>query len=613
MRNIGDSVIKSNINLNPTKRARREIADIFEAIHKHDVNAVRDILSNDINVIYNIDQEGNTPLHKAAEIGSNIFDIIKILVEHGSNLNEYNYYGSLPFDVAEEPEIQSYLKNNNPRHPKTTKMHIAFHDKNFEKIMQYIDNNYELNTPDLDGFTPLHLAIMLSDSEITEKLINKGALLNVRDRAGNAPIHYNYNETIQEILERHKALLPDAYPPAIDLLNTSLHKAAENGNLAAIRKILEKKPFLLNSTNRKLETPLYNAILSRNAESVLELIQQGADLKVTNFKMQTPLEYALFFMEYKTVIQLVKHGAPVNANLFTLPNRPLHIAVEENQLDLVKTLIEYGADINDVSDSGNTPLHIAVDNSKNNKTSEKIAHFLLENGAQPDLVTDDHLNIVDLAKSSVNGQLKHNIFSKELKKFVEINKKHLEHLSAHFAKIIRSEQEKARNLNKKFLVLLGELHGYFDIYQVEKRMLSILKQAGIKNLYTEKDTSEASFPIEYIAQKDGMTITGIDDHPERETANLKERNIIISNHIHKKNADAVFITGCHHLYGLLADEHTKIDPQRFYTLAFNLASIRDHIDFPDLESTFSKDPTEVVQTTLSDEYFSPINSLKKNR
>ncbi|WP_353289127.1 ankyrin repeat domain-containing protein [Wolbachia endosymbiont (group A) of Pogonocherus hispidulus] len=57
-------------------------------------------------------------------------------------------------------------------------------------------------------------------------------------------------------------------------------------------------------------------------------------------------------------------------------NTPLHLAVEEGNLEAVKHLIEKGAGINAVNRYGYTPLRIAA-----YKGSTDIAVYLVEKGA----------------------------------------------------------------------------------------------------------------------------------------------------------------------------------------------------------------------------------------
>uniref|UniRef100_UPI00398F2D69 protein phosphatase 1 regulatory subunit 27-like n=1 Tax=Pristiophorus japonicus TaxID=55135 RepID=UPI00398F2D69 len=62
----------------------------------------------------------------------------------------------------------------------------------------------------------------------------------------------------------------------------------------------------------------------------------------------------------------------------------LHEAVLSGNLDCVKLLIKYGADVHQRDENGWTPLHMACSDGHTD-----IAKYLLSQGAQVDMVNDD--------------------------------------------------------------------------------------------------------------------------------------------------------------------------------------------------------------------------------
>ena len=61
-------------------------------------------------------------------------------------------------------------------------------------------------------------------------------------------------------------------------------------------------------------------------------------------------------------------------------NMPLHTAVKEEKLDIVKSVLEYGCDVNSRNNNRETALHLAAKRQKLN-----IMHTLLMEGANPNL------------------------------------------------------------------------------------------------------------------------------------------------------------------------------------------------------------------------------------
>ncbi len=63
----------------------------------------------------------------------------------------------------------------------------------------------------------------------------------------------------------------------------------------------------------------------------------------------------------------------------------LHVAVINYDYEITKLLVELGAEINCIDNSGNTPLEYAV--GKADEKSRKIAKYLIDKGADLDLKT----------------------------------------------------------------------------------------------------------------------------------------------------------------------------------------------------------------------------------
>jgi ankyrin repeat protein len=80
------------------------------------------------------------------------------------------------------------------------------------------------------------------------------------------------------------------------------------------------------------------------------------------------------------VRELIAQGFAVNAFEDDLPNTPLHYASMEGHLEVMKALIDAGADVNAHDDLriGNTPLREVAGNC-----SYEVAKLLIDAGADP--------------------------------------------------------------------------------------------------------------------------------------------------------------------------------------------------------------------------------------
>lgn len=82
-------------------------------------------------------------------------------------------------------------------------------------------------------------------------------------------------------------------------------------------------------------------------------------------------------------------------------NIPLIFAIEKGKQELVKTLLDFGADPNEkISDNGNTPIYEAVKLMKSRCTeaNKQIVKYLLEKGADPHIRNNQKKNAIEVAE-----------------------------------------------------------------------------------------------------------------------------------------------------------------------------------------------------------------------
>jgi len=167
-----------------------------------------------------------------------------------------------------------------------------------------------------------------------------------------------------------------------------LQKADDQNNKEAIK--------LLNVMKNSSPIPMWPLEFipqeyNKKAEKLIEwMIKNGANVNPKNSKGKTPLHNATFFYSEKAVKALCENGADVNAtddNGFT----PLHYATvppekkyargegkikvvqDEVKLNVIKILIDKGADPKIVSVSGETPMDFL-----NSKQKAEIEEYIAE-------------------------------------------------------------------------------------------------------------------------------------------------------------------------------------------------------------------------------------------
>lgn len=206
---------------------------------------------------------------------------------------------------------------------------------------------------------------------------------------------------------------------------TLLHFAIKMGNIQESRDLLERRPDLLGMYADGL-SPLHYAVVSDKSAARYELCQllleKGADVNCQSGQADdpgsTPFHWALIFADLKIVKLLMHHGddiapvcetgMPVYCFAFKNPNVDvlefvlsqgidvnsrennywlgLHTLVQlpEPQLEQCKILLRHGAMVNRMTESGATPLALAVGNCGNCGIfceRVEIVRALLEYGA----------------------------------------------------------------------------------------------------------------------------------------------------------------------------------------------------------------------------------------
>ena len=108
----------------------------------------------------------------------------------------------------------------------------------------------------------------------------------------------------------------------------------------------------------------------------------------------TPVALAAFFGHLDAARALIAAGADVRAparNSFKV--QALHAAVAGRNLEIVKAVLEAGADPNAQQQAGFRPMHEAGTNA-----NRALAELLIAHGADPQLPADSGKNAIDLAQ-----------------------------------------------------------------------------------------------------------------------------------------------------------------------------------------------------------------------
>jgi ankyrin repeat protein len=255
-------------------------------------------------------------------------------------------------------------------------IHLAARDGNIEAVKQHLDAGADVNAKDEDGSTPLHLAAREGHKEIVELLIAAGADVSAKDKWYMTPLFYaaykGHKEVVELLIEK------GATVNALGAHGTPLdwaikHKRTEiadflrkhGGKTGEELKGGEPVAEATQSEPPTAEAPdisIHDAAKEGNIEAVKQRLAAGTDVNVKDDGGTCSLHFASVYGHKEIVELLIASGADVNAQSGV--GTPLHLAAGFDLNDMATLLIAKGADVNSIDVDGKTPADRAVSEDK---------------------------------------------------------------------------------------------------------------------------------------------------------------------------------------------------------------------------------------------------------
>ena len=170
----------------------------------------------------------------------------------------------------------------------------------------------------------------------------------------------------------------------------TLIKASRNQNVVLVQSIL-KIGADVNVQDENGFTPLHIASENGNVTLVDLLLKFGADVNIRNSKKETPIYFAVINRHFEVLEKLLVNDADLNVEGEPLLHLAIHEKFGQPNLQIVKTLLDYGADIETRDVKGRRPLQVAI-----HKKNDQIIKLLLIYGAKVYLLPGEILKLLRL-------------------------------------------------------------------------------------------------------------------------------------------------------------------------------------------------------------------------
>ncbi|KAM4747543.1 cortactin-binding protein 2 [Rhinophrynus dorsalis] len=154
-------------------------------------------------------------------------------------------------------------------------------------------------------------------------------------------------------------LLTSGGPVPLGDRSALLHQAAAQGNVTLLSMLLKEEGLDINTLCKDGHSALYSAAANGHTDCIELLLMSGAQVDAAVFNGFTALCTAATQGHSKCAELLIAHNADIN--YADGGQTPLSLACKNGNCEIVKLLLEAGADRSITTKDGWTPIHVAVD------------------------------------------------------------------------------------------------------------------------------------------------------------------------------------------------------------------------------------------------------------
>jgi ankyrin repeat protein len=281
--------------------------------------------------------------------------MMRLLIESGADVNARGTVRNYQRHVTAEGRPKNLDSGG------FTPLLYAARENCMECVEVLLDHRADIDLPDPDGVSPLHLAIMNANWDLARQLILAGADVNQWDIFGEAPL-FTAVGLRSQITGGRASIDPLNKTDGLTIVGMLLERGA-NPNM----QLFFRPANVRGSTNTRGSTPLIRAANNADLEVINLLLKYGADVNLQMADRQTAIMAVLAGRaSERQALDVIRvlHKAGADVNVTALVHHveevrggtALHYAVRKRYKEVIKELASYGIDMNATDQDGLTAL-----------------------------------------------------------------------------------------------------------------------------------------------------------------------------------------------------------------------------------------------------------------
>lgn len=302
--------------------------------------------------------------------------------------------------------VKRYLKEgvdvNSADWDKLTPLMAAASGGHLDVVKVLLDAGADKDAVDKDGISALMEASMEGKDKVVKHLVEQGVDVNLKSSTGANAVWLAAAEGKTDVLKYLLSKGGDVKVKRSDGISV-LAAACIAGHKDVIKLLLKDEAIVkgdfVNETDNEGLTPIINVCEQGSLDILKMLVKSGGDVNAVSNTGFTPLIVASSAGFLDQVKFLIQNGAKVD-QLHSEGVTALMYAAASGHLDIVKHLVANKADVSIKHSNGGTAL--METGASASKSNAEIMAFLIENGAEHDIIDKD--SVTPLMSAASQGQ-----------------------------------------------------------------------------------------------------------------------------------------------------------------------------------------------------------------